>query len=373
MNQRKSNKIRRSEFDWLRVLAFGILVFFHTGMLFVHWDWHIKNNELSTGIEWPMIFVGEWRMSLIFLISGVGVFYSLGYRSMKIFFKDRLTRIIIPLIAGIFLLVAPQVYFERLTEGYDRNYLEFYRSFLSFEPYPSGDFSWHHLWFLLYIFVYSLLFAPIFFWIKKSKLYIGRFKKWAVILIPVLWFGTGEFLLASLFPKTHALYNDWYAHFMYISIFLAGFFIAYSEDLQRQIKDCLKVTLVSASITVILLYSLFWIGNSGWDYIPTVIYHYLVAANRWLWIMVILGFSLQYLNVPSRNLTVVNQYVYPFYILHQTVIIVLGYYLRDVHWSILTKFTLITFSTFGICFIVIHFLIMRVNFLRVLFGMKPVT
>src|SRR5690606_41679598 len=102
-------------------------------------------------------------------------------------------------------------------------------------------------------------------------------------------------------------------------------------------------------------------------------YHYLVADKRWIWLMVILGISLQYLNVPSRNLLVVNQYVYLFYILHQSVIIVLGYYLRDVHWCILTKFTLITFSSFGICFIVIHFLIMRVNFLRVLFGMKPVT
>lgn len=342
-------------------------------MLFVSWPWHIKNNALSTGIEWPMIFVGEWRMSLIFLISGVGVFYALGYRSMKTFFKDRLTRIMIPLIAGIFLLVVPQVYFERLAEGYDGNYFTFYQSFVRFEPYPSGNFSWHHLWYLVYIFLYSLLFAPLFFWIKKRQPDIGRLKSWMIILLPVLWFGTGEWLLAPLFPKTHALYNDWYTHFMYISIFLIGFVIASSKAIQNQIKSYRVITSVSASFTALLLYAFFWIGNSGWEYVPHTIYPYLVAANRWLWVLAILGFSFQFLNTPSKNLMLANQYVYPFYILHQTVIIVLGYYLKDTEWSILAKFTFITCCTFGVCFIIIRFIIMRVSFLRVLFGMKPLT
>lgn len=193
-----------------------------------------------------------------------------------------------------------------------------------------------------------------------------------IVVIPVLWFGMGESLLAPLFPKTHALYNDWYAHFMYISIFLIGFLIAYSEKTQHKIKDCRMATLISASVAVLLLYSFFWIGNSGWTYVSKIIYHYLVAANRWLWLLTILGFSLRYLNTASRNLKAINQYVYPFYILHQTVIIVLGYYLRNLHWSIPAKFLLITISTFGICFIVTRFLIMRVNFLRPLFGMKPI-
>ena len=318
-----------------------------------------------------MIFVSEWRMSLIFLISGVGVFYSLGYRSSRTFIKDRLTRIMIPFISGIFLIVAPQVYFERLTQGFDGNYLAFYQSFVRFDPYPTGNFSWHHLWFLLYIFMYSILFISLFVRVKKSGLPLYKLKKWMVILIPVLWFGTGEWILAPLFPKTHALYNDWYAHFMYISIFIIGFFIAYSEELQHKIKECRMITLVLAIITVALLYSFFWVGDVGWHLVNKETYYYLVAANRWLWILTILAFSLQYFHKPSRNLTIVNQYVYPFYILHQTVIIVLGYYIKDFHWSILTKFTLITLSTFIICFMIIHFFIMRFNFLRILFGMKP--
>jgi len=158
---------------------------------------------------------------------------------------------------------------------------------------------------------------------------------------------------------------------MYISIFLIGFFIASAENIQHKVKDFRTVTFILAIITATLLYSLFWIGNAGFAYVGKSAYHYLVAANRWLWILTILGFSLRYLNRPSRNLTVVNQYVYPFYILHQTVIIVLGYYLMEAPWSIWSKFLLISFGTFGVCYIIIRFLIMRVNFLRVLFGMRP--
>lgn len=95
-------RVRHYEFDWLRIIAFGLLIFFHTGMLFVEWEWHNKNGEISSAIEWPMVFVGQWRMSLIFLISGAGIYFALGYRSGKTFVKDRLKRILIPLLVGNF-------------------------------------------------------------------------------------------------------------------------------------------------------------------------------------------------------------------------------------------------------------------------------
>lgn len=371
MQQVTNGRLRRSEFDWLRIIAFGILIFFHTGMLFVKWDWHIKNNEVSAFIEWPMIFVGEWRMSLIFLISGVGVYFSLGYRPIKTFVKDRLKRILIPLLAGIFLVVAPQVYIERITQGYDGNYFTFYLSFLRFEPYPEGNFSWHHLWFLLYILLYCLILAPVLFWMKNRRLDIGNLNRWMIVLLPILWLGTGEWLLAYRFPKTHALYNDWFSHFMYVSIFLIGFLFAASEKAQSKIKDFRISALTMAMIITFVLYAFFWVGTSGWEYIDRKVYHYLVAANRWLWILTILGFSLQYLNKPSAHLPTINQYVYPIYILHQAVIIILGYYFRDVDSSILIKFTVISLSTFVICYIVVRFLIMKFDILRILFGMKP--
>lgn len=364
--------LRRSEFDWLRVIAFGILIFYHTGMLFVTWDWHIKNNELSGAIEWPMLFVSQWRMPLIFLVSGAGVYHALGYRPLRVFVKDRLKRILLPLMAGILLLVAPQVYVERLTQGYDKNYFEFYLSFLSFTPYPAGDFSWHHLWFLLYILLYCLLFAPILVGLKKKQHDLDNIKSSMIFILPVLWLGAGESLLSPVFPKTGALYNDWFSHFIYISMFFAGFFIASSESLQNRLKASRKSALVAAVICSVILYAFFWIGKSGWEYIHPVLYHYLSASHRWCWMLAIVGFALTYFNSPSPRLTNMNQYIYPFYILHQTVIIILGYYLREMPWSIFMKFCIISLSTIMICYLFIRYVIMKVSFLRVAFGMKRI-
>ncbi|MFC4874431.1 acyltransferase family protein [Negadavirga shengliensis] len=153
-------KMRRYELDWLRVIAFALLVFFHTGMLFVSWDWHIKNNVISEAIRWPMLFLSQWRMSLIFLISGAGVYFAMGYRSPKVFALDRLKRILVPLLAGMILVIPPQVYLERLDQGAEWGYLRFYLTIFRFEPYPEGNFSWHHLWFLVYILSYSWFCCP---------------------------------------------------------------------------------------------------------------------------------------------------------------------------------------------------------------------
>src|SRR5215217_818565 len=89
---------RRYDLDWLRVIAFGLLIFFHVGMFFNHWDWHIKNNELTHAVEWPMRFTSQWRMALLFMISGAGVYFALGSRSGGGFLKERLVRIFIPLV-----------------------------------------------------------------------------------------------------------------------------------------------------------------------------------------------------------------------------------------------------------------------------------
>lgn len=364
-------KVRRYEFDWLRVLAFSLLVFFHTGMLFVSWEWHIKNNVISEAIEWPMLFLSQWRMPLIFLISGVGVYYALGYRSPSVFMRDRIKRILVPLVTGIFLLVAPQVYLERMTQGFEGNYISFFLSFLKFEPYPKGNFSWHHLWFLVYILVYSLLLLPLFYRLKQKAYTFKRIKGWMLLLVPGLWLGLGESWLKPMFPISGAFYNDWAAHYLYISIFLLGFIIVSSNPLQKKIKQLRRLGLALALITVTLLYGLFWFSDTGWHYLGRSIYYYLVSVNRWCWVIAIVGFSLCYLKKSTPYLKMLNELVYPFYILHQTVIIILGYYIKELSWPIAAKFWSVAIATFIICYALIRYVIIKANFLRIPFGMKP--
>ncbi|WP_353722397.1 acyltransferase family protein [Dyadobacter sp. 676] len=114
--------VRRYDLDWLRVIAFGILIFYHVGMFFNYWEWHVKNNVLTHAVEWPMRFSSQWRMSLLFMISGAGVYFALGNRGAAAFLGERFVRIFVPLAFGMFVIVPPQIFFERLTQGQTYDY-----------------------------------------------------------------------------------------------------------------------------------------------------------------------------------------------------------------------------------------------------------
>src|SRR5688572_2655594 len=154
----------RYEFlDWLRVIAIFVLLFFHTGMLFVGWGWHITNAEVIPWLERPMDLAHRLRMPLLFVIAGAGMWFALQRRGIAEFARERTLRLLVPLVAGMFLVVPAQVYIERISTGaWQGGYWQFFlERVLQFEPYPQGNFSWHHLWFIAYLFVYVLLLLPL--------------------------------------------------------------------------------------------------------------------------------------------------------------------------------------------------------------------
>src|SRR5687768_13740527 len=113
--------------DWLRVIAIFVLLFFHTGMLFVGWGWHIENAETLTALQLPMGISHRLRMPLLFVIAGAGMWFALGSRNGSGLVRERSMRLLIPIIAGMLLVVPPQIYFERLFRGqWDGGYLSFF-------------------------------------------------------------------------------------------------------------------------------------------------------------------------------------------------------------------------------------------------------
>jgi hypothetical protein len=161
-------KERRYDLDWLRVIVFGLLIFYHIGMFFVPWGWHIKNDNIYDWLQIPMLFLNQWRLPVLFVISGMGTRYALSYRNWKTFLSERGSRLLIPLLFGSLVVVAPQVYIERIVNGVDfSSYLDFYPHF--FEGiYPTGNLSWHHLWFLPYLLVYSIILTPVFIYLRNK-------------------------------------------------------------------------------------------------------------------------------------------------------------------------------------------------------------
>ena len=153
---------RRYDLDWLRVIAFSLLIFFHAGMMFNTWDWHVKNNVTSKIPELFMTLLHQWRMPLLFLISGAAASFLLRKLDFRKYAGNRVQRLLLPLAFGMFFIIPPQVYYERLFQGQTfGSFADFYQTVLAFVPYPVGNFSWHHLWYIPYIFVFSFLVLPL--------------------------------------------------------------------------------------------------------------------------------------------------------------------------------------------------------------------
>ena len=368
--------IRRYDLDWLRVIVFALLIFYHVGMFFVPWGWHLKNNVIYDWLRWPMSFLNQWRLPILFVISGMGTYYALGKRSMGKFVWERFLRLGIPLVVGMFLIVPPQVYLERLVDGtFTGSYWKYFTTVAFDGIYPEGNYSWHHLWFLPYLLVFSWILAPLFVYLRKHQ---TRFIAWIKRLIQKTW-GIYAFviplyfvesLVEPFFPVTHALVNDWFNFTFNIILFFYGFVLIATGDVFWQTIAKVKSKALILGV----------IGFSGqviiWLYFEDgYVIHFtealLKVVNLWSWILVLFGYAAQYLNKPSKGLAYANRAVYPFYILHQTITVGIAYYLMDLSWGFLPKAIILVIGTFGISWLIYDLIILRIPILHPLFGLKP--
>lgn len=368
--------MRRHDLDWLRVLVFGLLILYHVGMFFVPWGWHIKNNVIYSWLIYPMLFLNQWRLPILFVISGMGTYYALGKRSGGQFIWERVRRLYIPLAIGMLLIIPPQVYIERLVNGqFVGSYLEFWPALAFNGIYPEGNMSWHHLWFLPYLLVFSLILAPVFLYLRKHE--NNRFLQWIrsrvrspwglfIFIIPLYF---TESLMEPFFPSTHALIGDWFNLVNYGLMFFFGFIlIAVQDEFWETVTRYRRQFLYSGILSFTVFISLIMLTEDS------IIRHFtealLKVANLWLWVLICFGYGAKYLNKPSKTLAYANESVYPFYILHQTVTICLAYFLLDLKWGLLPKGTVLLLGTFGISWLLYEFLIRRWKWLRPLFGLK---
>lgn len=365
---------RLYDLDWLRVLVFGLLILYHAGMFFVPWDWHIKNNELSGALQYPMRFVNLWRLPILFMISGMGTWLALGRRSGPEYAVERLKRLLVPLIFGMLVIVPPQVYLERLVyDGYQGSYFTFLIRDAFQGLYPEGNFSWHHLWFLPYLLVFSLVLTPVFVYMKRNpaNLWVRVLSKLMahptgmLVFIMPLWLT--EAFLQPRFPSTHALVGDWYNLAKYFLLFFYGFSLMATGTTFRGSALRNRRVFLLAGVFGILAHIML---RSQFADFPGFIPPLIRVVGYWFMILGLFGYSARYLNRESRLIRYCNKAVYPFYILHQTVIVVLGFFVMDKAWPMGWKGLILVAGTFGICWLLYEFLIRRAPWLRPLLGVK---
>ena len=150
---------RRYDLDWLRVFAFGVLIFYHVGMFYVTWDWYLK-SRYSAGFLEPIMGLTAGRLALLFFISGVAVRFAIDRKTLGKFLPERVTRLVVPLAFGMAVICAPQTYVElRYLGEIGPGYLAFYWDYLGYGDFTMVRPPWNHLWYVAYILVYTLIAA----------------------------------------------------------------------------------------------------------------------------------------------------------------------------------------------------------------------
>lgn len=355
---------RRYDLDWIRVIATLAVFLYHCSMFFNPFPWHVKNNQLdSASILVFSLFVGAWIMPVFFAVSGISVTYALKNWPVTAFFKERLIRLGVPLVFGVFILTPHQIFLERIaSRQFDGSFLDFlphYFDGIYLDFGGTGNFAFFglHLWYLLVLLVFSFLTIPIF---KKIPI-SGRFGMVHLWLLPFILFASG-------LVKTQGL-GGWDLVF-YLIVFIYGYYFflseAFKNNLQATIKIHMTLALISSAVYIVWFMKAYPQPGS----MEEIVFFAVRTINCWSLLLCIFFLADRYLSFTNRFLKYASEASMPFYVLHQPVIVLLGFFIRDLSWPIPVKLVFLISISFILIMGSYHFVVRHFGGLRLLLGMK---
>lgn len=349
--------VRLLHVDHLRNIVILGLILFHTARLFDSDPWHVKDAGRYLAADLLIAAFNIVQMPLLFFLAGIAAFHSLRSRSAGRFLKERMLKIGLPLLAGILLVVPPQVYVERLSTGmsgrmspidFSGSYGAFYGRFFSC-CYPAANFSWHHLWFLIYLLAYSLILLPLLLVLCRPTVHasivslgdwLARGPRLMLLALPIL---ASELALRRSFPSTHALIDDFANHAHYLVLILTGWLVAASPALASAAARA-WTWLLGAAALAIGLWLLLRATGTG---LPHAERQALRALAEWTAIAGLFGWASCHLARPLPFLTAFSAIGFGFYILHQTLIVLLGFWLAEWSDAPFAKFAVVAAASFA--------------------------
>ena len=385
-------KERRYDLDWLRIIAMLAVFVFHCTRFFDTEEWHLKNTEQSyallvliRGLFWP------WLMELFFLLSGAGSWYALKSRTAAAYLFERIKRLLIPLYtAGLFILLPPQFYFELATNadfsGTFREILPRYFNGLGLPrislwpstllPVPFSG----HLWFLQYLFLISLVTLPLLLCLKseRGQRWIRKLAGWCdrrggifVFVIPLA-------LVLIVLRALFRVERGWCDLLWYAIYFVIGYITVsdnrFTSVFKRHGWVCLPLWIIGFFGGVG-----FFVLVLGYDPVPGhesysliyVLYQIIWSMSSWSAVVFILSLGARYLNFNHRILAYGNEAVLPFYLFHQTIILIVGFFVIRWNVGILPKLLLVTVISFPFILVMYELPVKPFNGVRFFFGMRP--
>jgi glucan biosynthesis protein C len=345
---------RRTDVEWLRVIAMATVFVVHVAHVFSPWQyWHIQDADRPVWAGQLSLFAWPWVMPLFMALAGAGAFFSLGKRSDRTFLRERTLRLVLPFVLGTLILIPPQIYVERLAQGrFEGGYLAFLPTF--FECcYPENNLAAGHLWFIAYLYAYSVAALPL---LRRLSGPGGRPALDAAATMcaapgGILWLAVPviatQIALRGFFPQTHAFYNDWANHAILFLGFLYGFLLAADarilDALDRQWR---RAAVPAAALSLALAW--YAIADEPPGTLPAAwtgsyfAFWTAFGAAGWFWIVALVGFTRRHLDRTHGVLRYASRRVYPIYLVHQTAIVVVAYFV--VQWPLepVVKFAVLT-------------------------------
>lgn len=376
---------RRFDLDWIRIAAFGLLILYHVGMVFVPWYYHVKSTHVIVALEPLMLALNPWRLCLLFFVAGSATRFMAAGTAPGTLLRRRSVRLLVPLIFGIAAIVPPQPYWEVVSRHvYSGDFIAFYTErYFAFAPeFCTGGPclvlpTWNHLWFVAYLWVYTMVLIGLAALLPDA---LARVEAWlqcsrysaALLVLPALAFALYRVALYPNFPPNDALIGDWYNHALYFTTFALGFLIASAAGIWQAMTRWRRIALVLA----IGLFVCHLVGGLSWPPERAVPLGLRIAGRagyglyQWCCIVAVLGFAHGAVRRDSRARRYLTEAIFPYYIVHQTVIVGCAFALRDQGQPAWIEAATILAATVASCALTYE-IVRRVSWLRPLFGLKP--
>lgn len=378
---------RRYDLDWLRIAAFGALILYHIGMFYVSWDWHVKSSRASEAIEPLMRLVNPWRLTLLFLISGVATRFIADRMTPGRLFLSRMGRLWPPLLLAVFVIVPPQAYYEivealaAMGAPHSPALDDFYRKYAT----ASGGWcdadgclttpTYNHMWFVAYLILYTTALIVIRPLLQRAPAGVSEIIAGpGLILAPWIFFFWARATLQPIFDETHDFRNDWYLHTIYFATFVFGYAIA---KVDRFFDDCLRLRWAALAIAL-AAWGALTIYYGAFDFEEAVPPDWLRIVMRgarelqaWTAIVAAIGFARRYLrnaDGPLRRL--LTEAIFPFYLIHQTIIVVAAFHLNKAGLPLAVEAPLLIATTLLGCW-AFYEIGRKIPVGRVFFGLAP--
>jgi hypothetical protein len=373
---------RRYDIDWLRVMVMLAVFFYHSALFFrdTPWPWILYNADRSPVALAFSSWLEMWFMPLFFLLSGVGSWYSLRSRSNGQYLLERVKRLLVPLYTvGLFLLNPPAYYFDSFSNsGYRGTFWEILPRYFSEWPVDWLAVPYDgHLWFLRFLFMISLVTLPLLRYLRSERglHLIDTLAGWChrrggifLFLIPVI------FVRISLLSFFSGGYTT-AAFFEFIVFFVIGYILPADTRFTESIKIHGWLCLILGLVSFVGFFSFFVVELGYWGDKPFslifVLFQIVYGIGRWSWIVFVLSLGAKYLSFNNKVLAYSSEAVLPFYILHHTIILCVGWFVIRWNMGILPKFLIIVVTSFAFIMVLYELLVKPFNVGRFLFGMRP--